>query len=180
MNDTSFENCIKCTVCTTACPVSRVNPGYPGPKQAGPDGERLRLKDGALYDEALKYCINCKRCEVACPSDVKIGDIIQRARAKDDTTRPSLRNFVLSHTDLMGSVSTPFAPIVNTATSLKPVRQLLDAALKIDHRRTLPQHERAVGARRPLHGGPRQDLREPRKGGRHHRRGTEFRVRLLA
>lgn len=130
MNDTSFENCIKCTVCTTACPVSRVNPGYPGPKQAGPDGERLRLKDGALYDEALKYCINCKRCEVACPSDVKIGDIIQRARAKYDTTRPSLRNFVLSHTDLMGSVSTPFAPIVNTATSLKPVRQLLDAALK--------------------------------------------------
>lgn len=130
MNDTSFENCIKCTVCTTACPVSRVNPGYPWPKQAGPDGERLRLKDGALYDEALKYCINCKRCEVACPSDVKIGDIIQRARAKYDTTRPSLRNFVLSHTDLMGSVSTPFAPIVNTATSLKPVRQLLDAALK--------------------------------------------------
>ena len=75
-------------------------PGEPGesrlsgPKQAGPDGERLRLKDGALYDEALKYCINCKRCEVACPSDVKIGDIIQRARAKYDTTRPSLRNFV--------------------------------------------------------------------------------------
>ncbi|VTM89860.1 Anaerobic glycerol-3-phosphate dehydrogenase subunit C [Raoultella ornithinolytica] len=82
MNDTRFESCIKCTVCTTSCPVSRVNPRYPGPKQAGPDGERLRLKDGALYDEALKYCINCKRCEVACPSDVKIGDIIQRARAQ--------------------------------------------------------------------------------------------------
>lgn len=61
-------------------PGKSVNPRYPGPKQAGPDGERLRLKDGALYDEALKYCINCKRCEVACPSDVKIGDIIQRAR----------------------------------------------------------------------------------------------------
>ena len=53
MNDTSFENCIKCTVCTTACPVSRVNPGYPGPKQAGPDGERLRLKDGARGAEIL-------------------------------------------------------------------------------------------------------------------------------
>ena len=81
MNQQSFENCIKCTVCTTVCPVSRVNPRYPGPKQAGPDGERLRRKDSALYDEALKYCINCKRCEVSCPSDVKIGDIIQRARA---------------------------------------------------------------------------------------------------
>ncbi|WP_242628351.1 hypothetical protein, partial [Klebsiella quasipneumoniae] len=25
MNDTRFESCIKCTVCTTSCPVSRVN-----------------------------------------------------------------------------------------------------------------------------------------------------------
>ncbi|KZJ79967.1 hypothetical protein AWG94_02280 [Escherichia coli] len=59
MNDTSFENCIKCTVCTTACPVSRVNPGYPGPKQAGPDGERLRLKDGALnavFEAGVIHC----------------------------------------------------------------------------------------------------------------------------
>ena len=140
MNDTRFESCIKCTVCTTVCPVSGVNPRYPGPKQAGPDGERLRLKDGALYDEALKYCINCKRCEVACPSDVKIGDIIQRARARYSTQKPSLRDAILSHTDLMGSVSTPFAPLVNAATSLKPVRKLLDATLKIDHHRSLPKY----------------------------------------
>ncbi|MDU2187382.1 MAG: anaerobic glycerol-3-phosphate dehydrogenase subunit GlpC [Klebsiella pneumoniae] len=93
MNDTRFESCIKCTVCTTTCPVSRVNPRYPGPKQAGPDGERLRLKDGALYDEALKYCINCKRCEVACPSDVKIGDIIQRARAQYGQQKPTLPKY---------------------------------------------------------------------------------------
>jgi glycerol-3-phosphate dehydrogenase subunit C len=110
MNDTRFESCIKCTVCTTTCPVSRVNPRYPGPKQAGPDGERLRLKDGALYDEALKYCINCKRCEVACPSDVKIGDIIQRARAQYGQQKPTLRDAILSHTDLMGTLSTPLPP----------------------------------------------------------------------
>lgn len=140
LTDNSFENCIKCTVCTTYCPVSRVNPLYPGPKQAGPDGERLRRKDPALYDEALKYCTNCKRCEVACPSDVKIGDIIQRAKASYSTHKPSLRDAILSHTDLMGSVSTPFAPLVNAATGLKPVRQLLDKALNIDHRRQLPKY----------------------------------------
>ena len=140
MNDTPFESCIKCTVCTTVCPVSGVDPRYPGPKQAGPDGERLRLKDGALYDEALKYCINCKRCEVACPSDVKIGDIIQRARARYSTQKPTLRDAILSHTDLMGSLSTPFAPVVNAATALKPVRRLLDATLKIDHHRSLPKY----------------------------------------
>ena len=125
---------------TTVCPVSGVDPRYPGPKQAGPDGERLRLKDGALYDEALKYCINCKRCEVACPSDVKIGDIIQRARARYSTKKPTLRDAILSHTDLMGSLSTPFAPVVNAATALKPVRRLLDATLKIDHHRSLPKY----------------------------------------
>ncbi|MGQ7172223.1 4Fe-4S dicluster domain-containing protein, partial [Escherichia sp. R-CC3] len=64
MNDTSFENCIKCTVCTTACPVSRVNPGYPGPKQAGPDGERLRLKDGALYDSTQNYAATGAWCHI--------------------------------------------------------------------------------------------------------------------
>lgn len=140
MSTTGFESCIKCTVCTTVCPVSRVNSAYPGPKQAGPDGERLRLKDAALYDEALKYCTNCKRCETACPSGVKIGDIIQRARAQHAPHTASLRNAILSHTDLMGTLSTPVAPLVNAATGLKPVRALLDKALKIDHRRTLPKY----------------------------------------
>ncbi|KLN45681.1 glycerol-3-phosphate dehydrogenase [Providencia rettgeri] len=140
IQDASFESCIKCTVCTTYCPVAKVNPVYPGPKQAGPDGERLRLKDPMLYDEALKYCTNCKRCEVACPSDVKIGDIIARARNTYSQQKPKIRDAILSATDLMGSLSTPFAPVVNTITGLKPVRQILDKALKIDHRRELPKY----------------------------------------
>jgi glycerol-3-phosphate dehydrogenase subunit C len=40
----------------------------------------------------------------------------------------------------MGTLSTPFAPLVNATTGLRPVRRLLDAALKIDHRRTLPKY----------------------------------------
>ncbi|GKX55575.1 sn-glycerol-3-phosphate dehydrogenase subunit C [Leminorella grimontii] len=138
--DNSFESCIKCTVCTTYCPVAKVNPNYPGPKQAGPDGERLRLKDPTLYDEALKYCTNCKRCEVACPSNVKIGDIIQRARINYAPPKFKLRDAILSHTDLMGTLSTPFAPLVNATVGLKPVKGILDSALKIDHRRDLPKY----------------------------------------
>ncbi|MCB7112250.1 anaerobic glycerol-3-phosphate dehydrogenase subunit C, partial [[Eubacterium] rectale] len=56
---------MKCTVCTAYCPVAKANPAYPGPKQAGPDGERLRIKSPELFDSALKYCTNCKRCEAA-------------------------------------------------------------------------------------------------------------------
>ncbi len=136
----NFEQCIKCTVCTVYCPVSAVNPDFPGPKQAGPDGERLRLKDANFYDEALKYCMNCKRCEVACPSNVKIGDIIQSARIKHSKKRPAIRDFILANTDLVGTLATPFAPIVNTTLGLKPVKAILDGVFKIDHRRQFPKY----------------------------------------
>ncbi|AMO58378.1 glycerol-3-phosphate dehydrogenase [Endozoicomonas montiporae] len=138
--DTSFDNCIKCTVCTTRCPVAEANPDYPGPKQAGPDGERLRIKNPELYDEALKHCTNCKRCEVACPSGVHVGTVIQLAKAKHGGYKKGPREFMLSHTDLMGSLSSPAAPIVNTVTKLKPVKKLLDKTLGIDERRTLPKY----------------------------------------
>lgn len=143
--DNSFESCIKCTACTVVCPVSRNNPFYPGPKQSGPDGERLRLKSADFYDEALKYCTNCKRCEVACPSDVKIGDIIVRARnrygqGKQKSAIHKLRDAVLSNTDIMGSISSPLAPVVNTLTNLKATRFLLDKTLKVAKQRSLPKY----------------------------------------
>lgn len=140
ISDNNFEQCIKCTVCTVYCPVAAVNPDYPGPKQAGPDGERLRLKNPGFYDEALKYCINCKRCEVACPSNVRIGDIIQSARIKYSEKKPRLRDFILANTDLVGSLSSPLAPVVNATLGLKPVKAILDGVLKIDHRRTFPEY----------------------------------------
>ena len=140
ISDNNFEQCIKCTICTVYCPVAAVNPNYPGPKQAGPDGERLRLKKFNFYDESLKYCINCKRCEVACPSNVKIGDIIQAARIKYSKKQPKLRDYILANTDLVGTLSSPFAPIVNATLGLKPVKAILDGVMKIDHRRTFPKY----------------------------------------
>lgn len=136
----NFEQCIKCTICTVYCPVTAVNPEYPGPKQAGPDGERYRLKKPAFYDEALKYCLNCKRCEVSCPSNVKIGDIIQSARIKYSKKSPTLRDTMLASTDFVGSMATLAAPIVNTALGLKPVKKLMDATLAIDSHRQFPAY----------------------------------------
>ena len=138
--NTSFDNCLKCTVCTTRCPVAEANPDYPGPKQAGPDGERLRIKNPELYDEALKHCTNCKRCEVACPSGVHVGTVIQLAKARHGGFKKGPREFMLSHTDLMGSLSSPAAPVVNAMTKLKPVKKLLNKTLGIDQRRTLPKY----------------------------------------
>ena len=136
----NFEECMKCTVCTVYCPVLQVNPLYPGPKQAGPDGERLRLKDPKYFNYALKYCMNCKRCEVACPSGVHVADLIQSARIRYDKTPPRLRDRILASTDFMGSLARPFAPIVNTVTGLGVAKTVMDGVLKIDHRRDFPQY----------------------------------------
>lgn len=136
----NFEQCIKCTVCTIYCPVLKVNPDFPGPKHGGPDEERLRLKNPFFYDESLKLCLNCKRCEVACPSNVRIGDIIQSARIKYSKKKPKVRDFILANTDLMGTLTTPFAPIVNPILKLKVTRSVLDGVLSIDHRRIFPEY----------------------------------------
>ena len=139
-NAESFEQCLKCTVCTVYCPMVAVNPDYPGPKQAGPDGERYRLKNPVFYDEALDLCLNCKRCEVACPSNVKIGDIIQSARLKYSNKKPKLRDFILANTDLMGTVASTMAPVVNFTLGLKPVKAVMDTVLAVDHHRTFPKY----------------------------------------
>ena len=55
----NFEQCLKCSICTMYCPVSTVEPNYPGPKQSGPDNERYRIKNPEFFDEALKLCLNC-------------------------------------------------------------------------------------------------------------------------
>ncbi len=141
ISDNNFEQCVKCTICTAYCPVVPVNPDYPGPKQAGPDGERLRLKDPDFFDEeALKLCLNCKRCEVACPAEVKIGDIIQAARIKYASKPPKLRDMIMANTDIVGTFASTFAPIVNTAVGLKPVQRIMDTVLQIDHHRQFPSY----------------------------------------
>lgn len=140
ISDNNFEQCIKCTICTVYCPVTPVNPDFPGPKQAGPDGERYRLKKPFFYDEALKYCLNCKRCEVVCPSNVKIGDIIQSARIKYCKKSPGLRDRMLANTDFMGNMATLVAPVVNATLGLKPVKKIMDATLGIDAHRTFPSY----------------------------------------
>lgn len=137
----NFEQCIKCTICTAYCPVVAVNPAFPGPKQAGPDGERLRLKNKFFFDENLKYCMNCKRCEIACPSGVRIADLIHAARRRYDRQFPELRDILLANTDLMGKLARPVAPLVNTVISAKPVKTVMDVMLDIDKKRTFPKYQ---------------------------------------
>jgi len=116
------------------------NPLYPGPKQAGPDGLRYRIKDSAFFDNALKYCLNCKRCEVACPSGVKVGDIVARAKIKYGHSQHKMRDLMLSSTDLVGGMATTFAPIVNLALSLGITKSMLDSTFGVSAHASMPKY----------------------------------------
>ena len=141
LSTNNFEQCIKCTICTAYCPVVPVNPSYPGPKQAGPDGERLRLKNPFFYDDNLKYCMNCKRCENACPSGVKIADIIHSARRRYSKSRPTLRDRILAGTDFMGKAARPVAPLVNAIVRTPLAKSAMDGILGVDRNRTFPEYQ---------------------------------------
>ncbi len=143
ISENNFEQCTKCSICTTVCPVAAVTTDYPGPKQAGPDGERYRLKDPAYYDKMLKLCLNCKRCEVACPSGVHIADIIQHARmTAGEGKRASLRDTMLANTDLLGTVANLVAPVANATLGLKPTKMVMHSVMAIDKHRTFPAYSR--------------------------------------
>ena len=38
----SSDECLKCNVCVTVCPVARVTDLFPGPKYVGPQAQRFR------------------------------------------------------------------------------------------------------------------------------------------
>ncbi|TAL39082.1 MAG: anaerobic glycerol-3-phosphate dehydrogenase subunit C [Spirochaetes bacterium] len=144
LENISFDHCIKCTVCTIYCPVARVTHHFPGPKQCGPDTERLRIKNPELLDDSLRYCTNCKRCEIACPSNVKIADIIQSSKWKYFKKKFRIRDYFLSHTDLIGNTAVKYSGIMNFFTALSPVKFFLDQVLLIPSKRIFPKYARGT------------------------------------
>ena len=136
----NFQDCLKCNICAEVCPMMEANPLYPGPKQAGPDELRYRIKDSAFFDNALKYCLNCKRCEVACPSGVKVGDIVARAKIKYGHSQHKMRDLMISSTDLVGGMATTFAPIVNLALSLDITKSVLDSTFGVSAHASMPKY----------------------------------------
>ena len=136
----NFQDCLKCNICAEVCPMMEANPLYPGPKQAGPDELRYRIKDSAFFDNALKYCLNCKRCEVACPSGVKVGDIVARAKIKYGHSQHKMRDLMLSSTDLVGGMATTFAPIVNLTLSLGITKNVLDSTFGVSAHASMPKY----------------------------------------
>jgi glycerol-3-phosphate dehydrogenase subunit C len=175
----SADDCLKCNVCTTVCPVARVSDLFPGPKYVGPQAQRFRLATTlppqgpstplvASPDRTVDYCSGCGWCTIACPADVKIAEMNNRARASMKAGhRPRFRDWLLGQTDLVGRLGVAFAPIANWTLHNRPIRWLIErvigihrmAPLPVFARRTL--RSRLAADRRVLMGAPDPSAEPP-------------------
>ena len=134
--------CIRCATCMAVCPVSRVTPKFPGPKQAGPGAERFRKPGERSVDEWIDLCIGCHLCDLVCSSGVNISELNLIAKAKylDEKGRP-LRDWFLTHSYLFGRLGSFFSPLVNRLLRNSQMKWLVESVFKIDRRKELPGYE---------------------------------------
>jgi len=150
----SADDCLKCNVCNTVCPVARVTDLFPGPKYVGPQAQRFRIAtmlppQGATTpriaspDATVDWCSGCGLCTIACPADVKIAEMNSRARADLKTVhRPRFRDWLLGQTDLVGRVGVLFSPLANWSLHNRLFRWLIEKVVGIHRRAPLPMFAR--------------------------------------
>ncbi|GAB4408350.1 MAG: anaerobic glycerol-3-phosphate dehydrogenase subunit C [Anaerolineae bacterium] len=133
------DHCLKCNICTSACPVSAVTPLFPGPKTVGPQAQRLRLPGEPSPDHSIDYCSGCGICTLVCPHGVKVMEINTQAKAAMTQTHGmSLRNWFLSRNELWGRLGTPFAPLLNFGVRNRWLRLIAEKTFKVSARGPLP------------------------------------------
>ncbi|MGZ3613210.1 MAG: anaerobic glycerol-3-phosphate dehydrogenase subunit C [Thermodesulfobacteriota bacterium] len=134
--------CIRCATCMAVCPVSRVTPKFPGPKQAGPGAGRFRRPGEPSVDEWIDLCIGCHLCDMVCSSGVNISELNLIAKAKylDEKGR-SFRDWLFTHSYLFGRIGSFFSPLINRLLRNSQIKWLAESILRIDRRRELPGYE---------------------------------------
>jgi len=135
----SLDSCIKCNVCTSACPVAAVTDLFPGPKYVGPQAQRFRREGQPSPDASVDYCSGCRVCNTVCPTGVRIAELNGRARAQIVADRGMpLRNRLLGRSELLGMVGTPVAPIANWTLQNPLLRWAIERTIGVDRRAPLP------------------------------------------
>lgn len=171
---TSLDQCVKCTICETQCPVIRATPKFSGPKFVGPQAERFRK--GQSVDKSLDYCSGCSICTTVCPHGVKIAELNAQARAVMKADHMPLRDRLITQTEMEGKLLTPFAPIANAAMKNKPIRKIAEAIVGVHADAPTPQaqshsflswwkkHEKEVYGTRAPHGTMEVDSKKWPRG----------------
>ncbi len=138
--DHSLDECIKCNICTSYCPVSAVTDKFPGPKYVGPQAQRFRENGQPdTPDASVDYCSGCRVCNEVCPTGVKIAEINARARAAIVAERGMpLRNRLLGRNELLGKLGSIAPPLANFALHNPFSRLMAEKVMGIAKEAPLP------------------------------------------
>jgi glycerol-3-phosphate dehydrogenase subunit C len=135
----TLENCIKCNICVSACPVAEVTDLFPGPKYEAPQGGRFRQDGQPSPDHSVDYCSGCRVCNEVCPTGVKIAEINARARAQMVAQEGiPLRNRLLGRNELLGKIGSNVPWLANFGMHNSVSRVLADRVFGIAAGAQLP------------------------------------------
>lgn len=111
----TLDECIKCNICTSYCPVSAVTDLFPGPKYVGPQAQRFRENgQPQTPDHSVDYCSGCRVCNEVCPTGVKIAELNARARAQIMAEEGfPLRNRLLGRNETLGKLGSIVPGLAN-------------------------------------------------------------------
>jgi glycerol-3-phosphate dehydrogenase subunit C len=139
----SADLCLKCNICTAACPVAAVTDLFPGPKAVGPQEERFRHPRLPVVDRSVAWCSGCGVCSRVCPHGVPVTEINVRAKAALAQQHGfRLREQLISRPALLGRLGVRIAAVANAALSNPLVRRLTEATLGISRHGPLPAFSR--------------------------------------
>ncbi len=137
----SLDECIKCNICTSYCPVAETTDLFAGPKYSGPQAQRFRESGQPMSpDHSVDYCSGCRVCNDVCPTGVRIAEINAKARAQMVAEHGlPLRNRLLGRNELLGKAGS-FAPMVANFALHNPVsRVLAEQVMGIARKAPLPR-----------------------------------------
>jgi glycerol-3-phosphate dehydrogenase subunit C len=135
----SLDQCVKCTICESACPVMEVTGLFLGPKTVGPQAERFR---GGEYspDHSVDYCSGCGICTRICPQGVRIAEINSRAKAQLRVEQGGrIRDQLIARPEVMGRLARPVAPLFNWAMSNRWLRAVAQRTVGIHRLAPVPK-----------------------------------------
>ncbi|MFC6872871.1 anaerobic glycerol-3-phosphate dehydrogenase subunit C [Halobellus marinus] len=138
------DNCYKCSVCDTSCPVAEVDDDFPGPKFQGPEQWRLKRKDDIDIDDSIMSCSNCMRCDDACPSEVPLSQMHNTARGAyvdEQMSKLSLkyiRNRILANYRTSAWFASKLPRVANAVMNFGPARWVMEKTLGVTAEREFP------------------------------------------
>jgi len=134
-------NCIRCGACMNVCPTYGVTGGHVfGHIYPGPIGIPWTANVHGLEEAAFAHlCVSCGLCHEICPVDIDIPLMIAKVKDQDVEAhgQPTAERFFMA-SEAFAKVACLSAPLANRLLRRGSLRVLMEWALGVDRRRTLP------------------------------------------